>query len=160
MKSSTLLQIEHAVRPILSLLPPHVLVKLYSRGRKKFLKKLEQENIPLPYYKPLQSLERNLWGLTFQTPLMNAAGMFKNGECYKLMYQQGAGGYLGGTTTPNSRIGNIKEGIHLPIVTYPLSDAASNNLGLPNEGNEINVYRAKEFLKLRNLVKVVWKAAQ
>lgn len=149
MKPSTLIYIEHAMRPVLeSILPHKTLVELYSEGRKKFLKKLEQEVIPLPYYKPLPSLERHLWGLTFRTPLMNAAGMFKNGECYKLMYQQGAGGYLGGTTTANSRIGNTKENIHLPFVPYPKSGAASNYLGLPNEGDEKNVTRVEGFLKL------------
>ena len=72
---------------------------------------------------------------------MNAAGMFKNGEGYELVALQGAGAYLAGTGTWNSRKGNEKEGIYLPFIPYPKSHSASNWLGLPNEGDEVNSQR-------------------
>ena len=48
-----------------------------------------------------------------------------------------AAAYLGGTGTWNARRGNEKDGIYLPFVPYPASHAASNWLGLPNDGDEI-----------------------
>ncbi|MEK6871574.1 MAG: hypothetical protein AABX16_01590 [Nanoarchaeota archaeon] len=91
--------------------------------------------MPIEKYEP-HDLSRKLWGLTFRTPLVNAAGMFKNGECYEQAYAQGAGAFLGGTSTWNYREGNTKEGIYLPFVPYPRSCAASNFLGLPNNGDQ------------------------
>ena len=76
---------------------------------------------------------------------MNAAGMFKNGECYEMVSKQGAGAYLGGTGTWNSRIGNKKEGIYLPFTPYPQSYSSSNWLGLPNDGDKINSQRASQI---------------
>lgn len=73
---------------------------------------------------------------------MNAAGMFKNGEGYEMVAKQGAAAYLGGTGTWNPRRGNEKERIYLPFVPYRKSGAASNWLGLPNDGDEVNASRA------------------
>ena len=81
---------------------------------------------------------------------MNAAGMFKNGECYEMAARQGAGAYLGGTGTWNSRRGNEKDGIYLPFVPYPKSHSASNWLGLPNDGDEVNSQRAKQLERIAN----------
>ena len=41
----------------------------------------------------------------------NATGMFKQGEGYDMVFRQGAGGYLSGTTTAHKRIGNVRNGI-------------------------------------------------
>ena len=134
MKADKLAKWEHKIRPLTTKLPPKTAVSLYSQGRLDFLEKLKEET---PKTRPIpKELERTLWGLTFRSPLMNAAGMFKNGECYDLVAAQGAGGYLAGTVTANPRKGNDKEGIHLPFTPYPQSHAASNWLGLPNDGEE------------------------
>ena len=76
---------------------------------------------------------------------MNSAGMFKNGECYEMVARQGAAAYLGGTGTWNPRRGNEKDGIYLPFVPYPISHSASNWLGLPNDGDEVNAQRAPKL---------------
>jgi len=136
MKASTLARWERKVRPFLTKLPPKAVVAQYSAGRLDFLA------IPPEAYVPPAELGRTLWGIHFRSPIMNAAGMFKNGECYELVARQGAGAYLGGTGTWNPRTGNEKEGIHLPFAPYPRSRAASNWLGLPNDGDEVNSQRA------------------
>jgi dihydroorotate dehydrogenase len=81
--------------------------------------------------------QRSLWGLKFRLPLMNSAGMFKNGEGYNIVANQGAGGYIGGTSTGNPRTGNIKHGITHPFISLPKSHATLNYLGLPNQGDEV-----------------------
>ena len=73
--------------------------------------------------------------------------MFKNGECYDLVSKQGAAGYIGGTGTFNERKGNEKNGIPLPFVPYPRSHAASNWLGLPNDGDIANAERATKIIR-------------
>lgn len=90
---------------------------------------------------------------------MNAAGMFKNGECYEMVAQQGAAAYLGGTGTRNPRRGNDKNGIHLPFVAYRKSGAASNFLGLPNDGDEINADRAARIQRIAGCP-VGWSVAR
>lgn len=149
MKASTLAAWERHVRPFLSLLPSSWALSLYSQGRQDFLKKL-QEEIPEPeeVYTPPEDLSKKLWGIRFRAPLMNAAGMFKNGECYELAAKQGAGAYLAGTGTWNLRGGNAKDGITLPFVPYPASHAASNWLGLPNDGDEMNSERASNLERI------------
>jgi dihydroorotate dehydrogenase len=82
------------------------------------------------------TLAKTFWGIRFQQPLFNAAGMFKNGEGYDFVASQGAGAYLAGTSTSRPRTGNIKNGIHHPFTTYPKSKTASNWLGLPNLGHK------------------------
>ncbi len=116
-------------------MPSHEVIRLYSEGRIKFLKKLVEERPEEPYVPP-KNLERKLWEIPFRTPIMNAAGMFKNGEGYDFVASIGAGGYVGGTTTSNPRPGNEKEGIRTPFTPLPRSRAALNWLGLPNEGHE------------------------
>lgn len=125
---------EHLIRPILSKLPPELFCAIYSSGRKKFLNSLVK-NVPK---KPisLSLIHRvKLWDITFSSPLFNAAGMFKDGRGYYLAAKQGAGAFLAGTTTSNSRSGNYKKGIWHPFIPYPKSKSASNWLGLPNPGH-------------------------
>lgn len=144
MKASTLARLEHMVRLLITRLNPETVVKFYSKGRERFLARLKEESSSFLYLTP-KHLERKLWGIKFKTPLMNAAGMFKNGECYPMMAEMGAGAYLGGTGTWNPRIGNIRHtfntSISRPFVPYPRSGSASNFLGLPNDGDQKNAVR-------------------
>ncbi len=134
-KASLLAAFEHAMRPFaVRVLPPKQVVHLYSRARPSFLQTFSKECPPA--YQPSEKLKRVLWGIPFASPLMNAAGMFKNGEAYEVMALQGAGAYMAGTTTDGSWAGNEKEGIVHPFVPYPSSGAASNWLGLPNKGHD------------------------
>lgn len=143
-KAELIASLESKLRPaVTSILPPSLAVRIYSKGRQKFLELLKGE-LPEPYIPP-KNLERKLWGITFRSPVMNAAGMFKNGECYDMVARQGAGAYLAGTVTPNRRIGNKG----LPFVPYPNSGAASNYLGLPNEGAEAAAKRL-DMMRVNN----------
>ncbi len=145
MKATTLAKWEKGLREFLTRLPPETVIEKYSHGRKEFLTKLNQEKV-LEAYIPPKELEKKLWGLSFQTNLFNAAGMFKNGECSEMVFRQGAGAYLGGTGTWNSRTGNEKNKVHLPFTPYPRSHAASNWLGLPNKGDIENAFTAKKIV--------------
>lgn len=120
------------IKFFVSKLPAKQAVGVYSVGRQIFLKQLENEN-PKEEYIP-QNLNRKLWGIDFRTPLFNSAGVFKDFSYYDLAFKQGAGAYLVGTLTPDSRLGNVIEGIHLPFAIYPKSHSSSNSLGLPNRG--------------------------
>ncbi len=104
----------------------------YSYFRKYFLNRLKEE-IPKPI-RISEELKIKLWGITFRTPLFNAAGMFKDGRGYQLAYSQCAGAFLAGTVTPNPKVGNFRKCILHPFVPYPFSGASSNWLGLPNPG--------------------------
>jgi dihydroorotate dehydrogenase len=147
MKATTLASWERILRPLLTRLPPKTVVSRYSSRRLDFLAKLKKENVAEPYSPP-EDFSRTLWGIRFRSPIMNAAGMFKNGECYEMVAQQGAGAYLGGTGTWNPRKGNKKDGIYLPFTPYPKSHAASNWLGLPNDGDETNAQRAQQLERI------------
>ncbi len=129
------------------LLPPRVWIAQESQGRALFLKKLANERPPKAYV-PSPDLHRVLWGIHFRGPVLNAAGMFKNGECYSFVAHEGAAGYLGGTGTYNARLGNSKEDVVHPFVAYPHSGAASNWLGLPNDGDEANAPIASRISRL------------
>lgn len=143
----TLAKWEKRVQPLLRSLPVDLVVRKYSEGRVRFLNQLKLE-IPSEAYEPPQEGVRTLWNISFRSPIMNAAGMFKNGECYDMVAMQGAGAYLGGTGTWNERPGNEKEGVCLPFVPYRTSGAASNWLGLPNEGDTENSIRAQQLGRL------------
>src|SRR3989338_6268775 len=145
MKAQTFSRIERISRPITHLLLPKSIVRIHSSGRIKFLEALKNE-IPYESYVPPESLGTTLWDLKFKTPIGNAAGMFKNGECSKMIEMQGAGFYLGGTGTYFPREGNTEEDIHLPVVMPPKSEAAINKLGLNNYGDEANSRQAR-FIK-------------
>jgi dihydroorotate dehydrogenase len=124
---------DHAVRPAMAFLPPHLAVRVYSAARNYFLDQFFSD-IPTPYT-PLQKHHVVLWGLHFRSPIFNSAGIFKNAEGYDMVYRQGAGAYLAGTTTTYPRLGNTKNGIAKPFAPYPRSYAGSNWLGLPNDGH-------------------------
>lgn len=149
MKATTLAKWESMLRPLLTKLPPKTVVSQYSAGRLDFLSKLKEE-IPSETYTPPEQLERVLWGIRFRSPIMNSAGMFKNGECYEMVAKQGAAAYEGGTGVINRRRGNEKNGVYLPFVPYPNSHAASNFLGLPGDGDRINSQRASELEIIEN----------
>lgn len=144
MKVTTLANLESKIRPLVTKLPPRTVVSTYSNGRSYLLAKLKEE-VPSETYNPPENLSRVLWGVKFRSPIMNSAGMFKNGECYEMVSRQGAGAYLGGTGTWNPRLGNKKNGICLPFVPYPKSHSSSNWLGLPNDGDEVNSQRASKL---------------
>ena len=146
MKATTLARVENRLRPFLIRLPPKFVISEYSKGRLDFLMKLKEESSCEHYINP--NLSRELWGIKFKSPIMNAAGMFKNGECYEMVAKQCAGAYLGGTGTWNPRNGNERLDISLPFVPYPRSHAASNWLGLPNEGDVINAERASKLERI------------
>ncbi len=131
--SATLARLESIVRPLLLKLPPSFIVKRYSAGRQAFLRNFARAR-PDTYDAP-EALHRTLWDINFRGPLCNAAGMFKNGDGYELTARQGAGAYIAGTTTAHPRSGNSLAGCRQPFAPYPASGAASNWLGLPNEGH-------------------------
>jgi len=134
MKATTLASWESKLRPLIAKLPPRTVISRYSSGRLAFLAKLK-EDVPSETFIPPKELSRELWGIKFRSPIMNAAGIFKNGECYEMVARQGAGAYLGGTGTWNPRRGNEKEDIYLPFVPYPLSHSTSR----------VNAYRMASF---------------
>lgn len=135
---------EAGLRPLLTRLPPSLAVAIYSAGRKRFLESFGCRP-PARAFTP-EGLERRLWGLRFQSPIANAAGMFKNGDGYQVVARQGAGAYLAGTTTHRPRTGNRRRGVGQPFAPYPRSGAASNWLGLPNVGH-LKVARRLERLE-------------
>jgi dihydroorotate dehydrogenase len=116
-------------------LPPLIVTTIYSKGRKMFLSMLSRE-IPSRSYVPPEDESKILWGIKFNSCIFNAAGMFKHGEGYYTMAAQGAGAYLAGTSTGTYRRGNEMKGVLHPFISYPYSGAASNWMGLPNEGHE------------------------
>ena len=150
MKATTLANWESKLRPLITKLPPKTVVSMYASGRLDFLKKLKEE-IPTESFVPPQDLNKELWELKFRSPIMNSAGMFKNGECYDMIERQGAAAYLGGTGTWNPKRGNEKEGIYLPFVPYPKSHSASNWLGLPNYGDGENSQQARNIKTHANI---------
>jgi dihydroorotate dehydrogenase len=133
MLSELLARADRALRPALTLLPPYLTTLVYSSARNAFLRQFTREH---PHPTPVPSeLSRTLWGIHFRSGLFNAAGIFKNGDGVETCFRQGAGAYLAGTTTTYPRTGNTRDGIAKPFAPYPRSGAASNWLGLPNDGH-------------------------
>jgi dihydroorotate dehydrogenase len=132
--AETLAYLDHLARPALTSLPAPFSTWLYSTARNPFLARFSAEH-PSEHMPPSE-LERVLWGMRFRSGLLNAAGVFKNGEGVYTCFRQGAGGFLAGTTTAEARTGNARAGIRKPFAPYPRSGAASNWLGLPNTGHE------------------------
>lgn len=132
-----LAKVYHKTFNLFSCLPLLSQVKILSSARLSYMDKLYQQKpakkimLDIP-----EQLAVTLWGIEFRSPLFNSAGMFKNGECYDLMTNIGAGAYIGGTSTNNPREGNTKESIQLPFITLPKSQTSVNFLGLPNLGDE------------------------
>ena len=104
----TFSRIEHKIRPFWAKLPPVVATRVFTIGRKIFLKALSSD---LPDEKNIipDEFHIRLWDVDFGNSLFNAAGLFKKGEGYYLCAKQGAGAYLAGTTTAIPRIGNLKK---------------------------------------------------
>lgn len=132
--AASLARLEACIRPFSTRLPSPWVVRVFSRGRKAFLERFAAAR-HFRTFRPI-GRERTLWGVRFRSPIMNAAGMFKNGEAYAVVARQGAGAYLAGTTTGRPRVGNSKNGFVQPFAPYPRSGAASNWLGLPNPGHQ------------------------
>lgn len=144
-----LARLDKHIRPLLvSVLPSKTLTAFYSKTRPIFQKQLVRCAPTIIPFIPPAELSRTLWGIEFRSPILNAAGMYKNGEGYPLVAAQGAGGYLSGTTTSRKRAGNSKADIYLPFAPYPRSRAASNWLGLPNDGDEVIAKRLAEITRL------------
>lgn len=130
-----LAKVDYRLRPLIINNFPKFGVHMYSLTRKFFLNALAAESFDGKKEIPT-SKSKVLWGIKFNTPLFNAAGMYKNGEGYNTVYHQGAGAFLCGTATANKREGNIKNGVKHPFISYPVSESASNWMGLPNYGFE------------------------
>ena len=133
-------------RPVLLDISPALTSKIYSFGRKEFLKRMSSE-IPEDLFIPDSSNSIRLCGITFGSRLFNSAGMFKSGNGYELCRVQGAGSFLAGTTTSKPRKGNFKNGVWHPFLPLPKSKAALNWMGLPNEGHSVVAYRLSNIKK-------------
>lgn len=142
----TLAKLDYSLRPITTKLPPSCIIHIYSYGRRWFLNKLfnapPKEKIAIP-----ENYRRKIFDLEFQSPLFNAAGIFKEGLGYELAYRQGAGAFLIGTVTPTYRKGNRKNGFYLPFIPLPNTATALNWLGLPNAGFEEIAHRLQDIEK-------------
>ncbi|HPD32845.1 MAG TPA: hypothetical protein P5545_00535 [Bacteroidota bacterium] len=129
----TLAKLDYSLRSITTKLPPSCIIHIYSYGRRWFLNRLynspPKEKISIP-----EKYRQKIFGIEFQSPIFNAAGIFKEGNGYELAYRQGAGAFLIGTVTPNYRKGNRKNSFYLPFIPLPNSGTALNWLGLPNTG--------------------------
>lgn len=126
---------------------PRTATRIYSRGRKTFLKMLAAER-PSETFRAPASSRVKVRGVEFGAPLFNAAGMFKGGAGYLTVAMQGAGAFLAGTTTSNPRSGNMKAGIRHPFLSLPGSKAAINWMGLPNLGHETVARRLSNIDKI------------
>ncbi|MES2765977.1 MAG: hypothetical protein V4642_08920 [Bacteroidota bacterium] len=142
-----LARLDGKIRPFMANLPPQLVSKIYSNSRAAFLKSFTKDSFKTPFALP-QKLLKTLWGIQFRAPLFNSAGVFKNGEGYEIVAAQGAGAYLAGTTTAIPRNGNMKNGIRHPFMPYPRSGAASNWMGLPNEGHDAVAARLLKITKV------------
>jgi len=125
---------EKKIRPWMAHLPPKLYITTYSRFRNTFLRNFVN-CIPKSKIEIGQEHKVKLWDIEFNSPLFNAAGMFKLGAGYRKVYMLGAGAFLAGTSTATPRFGNVKENIKGPFVPLPNSKAAINWLGLPNPGH-------------------------
>lgn len=129
-----LARVDRRLRPLAVWLPASWAIQAYSLGRRAFLARLRP---PTRQIEVPPELAVEAWGLSFRSPLGNAAGLFKHGEGAQLAAAWGLGCWLVGTTTARPREGNRREGIRQPFVPYPRSGAASNWLGLPNPGHRV-----------------------
>lgn len=138
-------RLEHRLRPFVAKLSPGVQTQIFSFGRRRFLELLAQESVP--NYEPRKSLERTLWGVSYQGPLMWGAGVDKAGKLYHVSANQGAAAHMVGTTTSEPWSGNVVDGIRNPFVPLSASGNALNFLGLPNEGHAVVAGRVLGYRK-------------
>lgn len=149
-------RIDFLFRPIITSFSPKFATKFYSTAKRYFLTKYVNQkvddNILIEISEILEKNNENdgkngnannqnlkstvLWGIKFNLPIFNSAGMFKYGYGYEQVAKQGAGAFLLGTTTSKQRLGNIKNNIQHPFLSYPKSKLASNWMGLPNNGHK------------------------
>lgn len=127
-------KIDSFIRPYIVQKYPEFSISLYSKMRKFFLNNLSNSKPEKVYFENDHSIK--LWDLDFSCNFFNSAGMFKNGAGYGLVYRQGAGAFLAGTTTFLPRAGNQKNGVIHPFIPLPNSKAAINWMGLPNDGHQ------------------------
>jgi dihydroorotate dehydrogenase len=146
-KAEYIARYDRIIRPLLTMLNSGLISFIYSNSRKFFLNILTKE-IPDVDITFKENTSNILWNLKFNSPLFNAAGMFKNADGYYTSAAQGAGAYLAGTATSSLRKGNIKNLIKNPFLPYPKSGSASNWMGLPNLGHDII---AKKLSKLNKI---------
>lgn len=145
----TFTRIENKFRPIAAKLPPGLFISLYSSGRKSFLN-LFVNDLPERRFMPPETNRVKLWDINFSCDLLNAAGMFKEGQGYRTAANQGAGAFLAGTTTAFPREGNQKNNIVHPFSPFPKAGAAINWMGLPNPGHEEVAKRLSTAARLKN----------
>lgn len=146
-----LARFDRRARPLLVRLPPMLAIAAYSRGRRAFLGALEA---PARAFAPPAELSVEAWGLTFRSPLGNAAGLFKQGEGAALAAAWGAGFWTVGTTTGRPRKGNRRHHVSQPFAPYPRSGAASNWLGLPNPGHRAVAARVAATPRTSGVVRI------
>lgn len=147
--SELLAKLDYKFRPIIINNSPKAGSIIYSRSRKYFIRLLSAASIDKRIEIPEQ-FSKTLWGIKFSNSLFNAAGMFKYGEGYDTAFKQGAGAYLCGTSTLKYRAGNKKNNLSHPFISYPLSEAASNWMGLPNYGHKILAKAVQRINKNKN----------
>ena len=94
-----------------------------------------------------KSLQRNLFGLTFENPVGLAAGFDKDGKYFRLMSKLGFGFIELGTVTPKPQIGNPQP----RLFRLKTDEAIINRMGFNNEGVEALVERLKKG-KPKNLI--------
>jgi dihydroorotate dehydrogenase len=140
-----LARIDYIFRPLLTSLSPNFSVAFYSKAKRYFLTKYVTQNVNSEIKNKLTEFTNTndelfkpklLWGIKFNSPIFNSAGMFKYGFGYEVVANQGSGAFLLGTTTSKKREGNTKNGIKHPFASYPKSHIASNWMGLPNFGHK------------------------
>ena len=139
---------ESKLRPTLIKMPSSLVTMLYSKARKNFMSafvkaKLNERHIPT-------STKVKLWDIDFNCGLINAAGMFKNGEGYYTCAKMGAGAFLAGTTTLQPRKGNRSLFCNHPFASYVNAHSASNWMGLPNIGHLAVANTISKIEKIRN----------
>lgn len=143
----TISELEHHLRPMIAYLPADAASRIASVGKREFLKKYVQDSLEnRVVFSDNHSVK--LWDITFNSPIFNAAGMFKLGYGYQVVANQGAGAFLAGTTTYHNREGNIKHKVKHPFLPFPRSEAAINWMGLPNPGHEVVAARLSKIEKI------------
>jgi dihydroorotate dehydrogenase len=128
-------------------LPPRLAVRMFSEGRTWFAKQFASQHVRRH---TMVQTPVEVAGVRFGGVLYNAAGMFKRGEAYHVVANQGAAAYVAGTTTAMARNGNVRDGIRWPAVTLPNAGVAINWMGLPNEGHAVVARRLQNIQRIGN----------